>query len=238
MTDEPTTDTIPDAAEIAPPAVRAIIDAPVMRPMTTPMLGAEPPTATATATPQPDVPSWMNTLPGTTPEDIAAKMRNLGVITAGSLETLPTQGIEVGTRAHVSGTSWDAGEWVWRGDAWGRPQGVTDIVRFDGTTFAVESAAQWVNGTQPYVFIRARATKAIKVNSLIKIGTIIAPEMYATMPMRLPTCSNNIAAPSDFIININNSDISLETFTEADMPAGKLIFGLATWPTAAMTATN
>lgn len=228
MTDETTTDTIHDAAEIAPP---------VMRPMTTPMLGAEPPTATATATPQPDVPSWMNTLPGTTPEDIAAKMRNLGVITASSLGTLPTQGIEVGTRAHVSGTSWDAGEWVWRGDAWGRPQGVTDIVRFDGTTFAVESA-QWVNGTQPYVFIRARATKTIKVNSVIKIGTIIAPEMYATSPMRLPACSNNIAAQSGFIININNSDISLETFTETDMPSGKLIFGLATWPTAAMTATN
>lgn len=239
MTDEPTTDTIPDAAEIAPPAVRAIIDAPVMRPMTTPMLGAEPPTATATATPQPDVPSWMNTLPGTTPEDIAAKMRNLGVITANSFETLPTQGIAVGTRATVNGGTWDAGEWVWAGTTWVKSSGAGQVLDVLTTPEFVITTAQWLINGYPHVGIRVWTKSALTASGKYekRIATYhdsaYAPDLAYHMPA---FCAD---AATGFAFMMASDGVYLENYAAGvTLPAGKIISAVLTWPCLGTTSHN
>ena len=239
MTDEPTTDTIPDAAEIAPPAVRAIIDAPVMRPMTTPMLGAEPPTATATATPQPDVPSWMNTLPGTTPEDIAAKMRNLGVITANSFETLPTQGIAVGTRATVNGGTWDAGEWVWTGTTWVKSSGAGQVLDVLTTPEFVITTAQWLINGYPHVGIRIWTKSALTASGKYekRIATYhdsaYAPDLAYHMPA---FCA---ADATGFAFMMASDGVYLEHYAaDATLPPGKIISSVLTWPCLGTTSHN
>lgn len=239
MTDEPTTDTIPDAAEIAPPAVRAIIDAPGMRPMTTPMLGAEPPTATATATPQPDVPSWMSTLPGTTPEDIAAKMRNLGVITANSFETLPTQGIAVGTRATVNGSAWDAGEWVWAGTTWVKSSGAGQVLDVLTTPEFLITTAQWLINGYPHVGIRIWPKSALTVSGKYekRIATYhdsaYAPDMGYHMPA---FCAH---AATGFAFMMASDGVYLENYAAGvTLPAGKIISSVLTWPCLGTTSHN
>ena len=230
MTDEPTTDTIPDAAEIALPAVR---------PMTTPMLGAEPPTATATATPQPDVPSWMNTLPGTTPEDIAAKMRNLAVITANSFETLPTQGIAVGTRATVNGGTWDAGEWVWAGTTWVKSSGAGQVLDVLTTPEFVITTAQWLINGYPHVGIRVWTKSALTASGKYekRIATYhdssYAPDLAYHMPA---FCA---ADATGFAFMMASDGVYLEHYAaDATLPAGKIISAVLTWPCLGKTSHN
>lgn len=246
MTDEPTTDTIPDAAEIAPPAVRAIIDAPVMRPMTTPMLGAEPPTTTATATPQPDVPSWMNTLPGTTPEDIAAKMRNRGVITANSFETLPTQGIEVGTRATVNGGTWDAGEWVWAGTTWVKSAGAgqvsdtlgDDLFEFANNTNWSSQYRAWLSAGAVFLSLRlVRKTnwpQQSTAQSIEKVGNVKVPAFRPPWFVHAPAFATG--TPNNKVNSIGlrvdqDGSIRVETLEpNVGLNANGIIQGTITWP--------
>ena len=230
MTDEPTTDTIPDAAEIAPHA---------MRPMTTPMLGAEPPTATATATPQPDVPSWMNTLPGTTPEDIAAKMRNLGVITANSFETLPTQGIEVGTRATVNGGTWDAGEWVWAGTTWVKSSGAAQVLDVLTTPEFDITTAQWLINGYPHVGIRIWTKSALTVSGKYekRIATYHDSSYAPDMAYHVPAFCN--ADATGFAFMMASAVVCLENYTDGvTLPAGKVISSVLTWPCLGTTSHN
>ena len=239
MTDEPTTDTIPDAAEIAPPAVRAIIDAPVMRPMTTPMLGEAPPTTTATATPQPDVPSWMSTLPGTTPEDIAAKMRNLGVITANSFETLPTQGIAVGTRATVNGGTWDAGEWVWAGTTWVKSSGAGQVLDVLTTPEFDITTAQWLINGYPHVGIRIWTKSALTVSGKYekRIATYHDSSYAPDMAYHVPAFCN--ADATGFAFMMASAVVCLENYTDGvTLPAGKIISSVLTWPCLGTTSHN